>query len=125
MHAMCLFILKAPDNTHSHTGALYQFSTWRVKRSLYRHVLKPVFQTYKSKLKALSTFPPFPNPISHASSSVRASLSRSVFLWICDLNSRASQMALRIVYGVVFLSFSCACIKLVHLMLHPIFYFTS
>jgi hypothetical protein len=34
-------------------------------------------------------------------------------------------MALRIVYGVVFLSFSCAYIKFIHLMLHPVFYFTS
>jgi hypothetical protein len=34
-------------------------------------------------------------------------------------------MGIRIVYGVVFLSFSCAAIKLLHLMLHPIFYFTT
>ncbi|CAB4316214.1 unnamed protein product [Prunus armeniaca] len=34
-------------------------------------------------------------------------------------------MGFRIVYGVLFLSFSCACIKLIHLMLHPVFYSTT
>ncbi|GKV51245.1 hypothetical protein SLEP1_g57912 [Rubroshorea leprosula] len=34
-------------------------------------------------------------------------------------------MALRIVYGVVFLSISCACFMFLHLILHPIFYFTA
>uniref|UniRef100_A0A6N2NJM5 Uncharacterized protein n=1 Tax=Salix viminalis TaxID=40686 RepID=A0A6N2NJM5_SALVM len=34
-------------------------------------------------------------------------------------------MALRIVYGAVILSFSCTFSKLLHLLLHPVFYFTS
>ena len=34
-------------------------------------------------------------------------------------------MAIRIVYGVVFLSFSFACIKFLYLILHPVFFFTS
>ncbi|GKU91111.1 hypothetical protein SLEP1_g5028 [Rubroshorea leprosula] len=34
-------------------------------------------------------------------------------------------MALRIVYGAVFLSISCAYSMFLHLILHPIFYFTS
>lgn len=38
---------------------------------------------------------------------------------------KAIQMAIRIVYGVVFLSFSCACIKFLHLILHPVFFLTS
>ncbi|GMP32374.1 hypothetical protein CsSME_00006163 [Camellia sinensis var. sinensis] len=34
-------------------------------------------------------------------------------------------MALRIVYGLVFLSVSCACFKVLHLVLRPVFYLTS
>lgn len=36
-----------------------------------------------------------------------------------------STMASQVVYGLLFLSFSFTCIMLLHLVLHPVFYFTS
>lgn len=57
--------------------------------------------------------------------------SLSLSLWIRDLRSSKSglqnfsAMASQIVYGLLFLSFSFTCIMLLHLILHPVFYFTS
>ncbi|PKH63240.1 hypothetical protein CRG98_050261 [Punica granatum] len=42
-----------------------------------------------------------------------------------ESRSETRPMALRIVYGLVFLSFSCACFKILHLFLRPVFYLTS
>lgn len=42
-----------------------------------------------------------------------------------DLQKFLNSMALQIAYGFLFLSVSVTCIMLLHLMLHPVFYFTS
>ncbi|KAJ4705440.1 hypothetical protein OWV82_022213, partial [Melia azedarach] len=92
--------------------------TWPSKSSHTRHVCKLNF-----KLSTKFAF----EKVEKRSHNFSFSRSTNCLLLFSSLEIQNSEssMGLRIVYGVVFLSFSCACFKLLHLFLHPVFYLTS